>query len=109
MNRHGTDSSWEDIKYLTPPTSINDGDATRLQLVEMNTLVHDHLTIYAVSVTNIRNWTETARANAHNSEGKRYQAAADNDMFVMKDKYKDIFRKYAEWCPYLQQFCEALL
>jgi hypothetical protein len=109
MNWHRTDPSTEDIKYLTPPTSINDGDAARLQLEEKNILVDDRLTIYAVSLMNIQNWTEAARANAHNPEGKRYQAAAENEKVVKDDKYRNIFREYAEWCPYLQQFCEALL
>jgi hypothetical protein len=92
MKWQGTDSSREDIKYLMPPTSIPDGDAARLQLEEMNTQVNDHLTIYATSVTNIRSWTEAAGSNAHNSEGRKYQAAADNERVVMKDKHRKVFR-----------------
>jgi hypothetical protein len=88
MNWQGTDTSWTTIKYLTPPTSINDAEAARLQLVEMNTLVDDHMIIYATSVTNIRDWTEGARANAHNAEGKRYQSAAENKKRVMPNKFK---------------------
>jgi hypothetical protein len=99
INWCGVDPYKAQIKYLADPTSIHDGDAARLQLIENNTALNDLLTIHASSLTKIQSLMETATANAHTETGKRCKAAAENEEVVVKDIHRNILTQYPQWWP----------
>jgi hypothetical protein len=68
----------------------------------------DLVEVYTTSVAKIQSWTETASTHALSFERQRCQAAADNESSVLQDKHNAVFKQYAAWCSYLQQFCAAL-
>ena len=39
---------------------------------------------------------------------RRYQTAADTEADATEYKLEGVLKQYAAWCPYMQQFCEAL-
>jgi hypothetical protein len=39
---------------------------------------------------------------------RRYQTAADTEADATEYKREGVLKQYAVWCPYMQQFCEAL-
>jgi hypothetical protein len=50
MNWQRTDTSYFPIHYLSPPTSLNDADAARSQLKEINISLIDFVNMYIASV-----------------------------------------------------------
>jgi hypothetical protein len=108
MNWKKSDVSYHQIYCRPTPTSLNDADAAKSQLKETNVLVKDLVNIFTASLRNIRDWTEAARAWALPAERKIYQDAVDSESSILQDKRNAILQHYAVWCPYVQQFCEAL-
>ena len=109
MNWQRSDERDEQVCYLSRPQSINDADAAKSRLKDMNVYLVDIVRVYVTSIDNVRSWREQAdRVAADSTARQRYQTAADNEAGTTDEKRRKVLKQYAECCPYVQQFCEAL-
>ena len=109
MNWQRPNERDEQVCYLSRPQSINDADAAKAQLKELNNDLVEVVRAYVRSIEHVRSWREQAdRMAADDPSRRRHQTAADTEADATEYKRDGVLKQYAVWCPYMQQFCEAL-